>query len=41
MFGIVKKIAIALDSITNVSEVTNEKITLTGKSFKDQNELVQ
>jgi len=41
MFGFVKKIAIAFDSITNLTEITNEKITLAGKCYKDQSDSTQ
>lgn len=41
MFGFVKKIAIEFDTITNLTEITNEKITLTGKCFKDPNDSTQ
>jgi len=35
MFGIVKKIAISIESITKVAELPNDKITINGKCFKD------
>ena len=35
MFGFVKKIAISIESISKVLELPNDKITITGKCFKD------
>ena len=41
MFGIVKKIAISIDSIINVNYITDEKITLVGKCYRDPHDFVQ
>jgi len=41
MFGFVKKIAIPFDSITNMTEITNEKIILTARCLKDQSDSTQ
>jgi hypothetical protein len=34
MFGIVKKTAIIIDTISKVTELSNDTITITGKCFK-------